>query len=156
MLLTHIHRTTLTVNRMTPCRYLMRSYSSHTPSCMRCAQKNYFSHASRAPPAQDLHSPSRRTESALSRGSRVCAAPTLTPQHREIVLAIICQKLYRLSACGLHISRRSHIHTKTSSLPVPHKFFRDVLAVAVHRTASVVNPWPLHLVLPPSHNRGSH
>ena len=112
MLLTHIHRTTLTVNRMTPCRYLMRSYSSHTPSCMRCAQKNYFSHASRAPPAQDLHSPSRRTESALSRGSRVCAAPTLTPQHREIVLAIIRQKLYRLSVrlWPSHLASFSHSH----------------------------------------------
>ena len=91
-------------------------YSRHDPACQQddtvCAlevviffphtllhaQKKILPIASTSSAAQDQHSPSCGTEAALSRGSRVCAAPTFTTQHLEIVLAVIRQKIHRFSA----------------------------------------------------------
>jgi len=131
------------------CRHACDMFPRHNLACQHTLlysiQKKDWPHH-----GQVLHSPLRRIEAALIRGSRVRAAPTFPPQHLQIVLAIIRQKFHRLAACGLHISRCSHIHTKTSSPAVPHQFCRDVLAVAVHGTASVINPRPHNQVLPPS------
>ena len=40
---------------------------------------------------------------ASSRGSRVCEAPTFTPQNCEIAAAVVRQEFRRRSACGLDI-----------------------------------------------------